>query len=200
MEMMTDFQLFIDSVQHVPSEFERSINLLKTLDTKVLKSIDTINGLFKEYKQTNSQCERSKIRKQIADLEEKLDSYGADKLEVAEQTYQLLDNTINQLSQLQSERCDVDSRPIGWIAMPEDPDEPKYCNCRAVSWGEMIACDNKDCPIEWFHYGCVNITVPPAPKAKWYCDDCKRNGHGPQARTRTRKARARTGKARRRRP
>ncbi|KXJ10556.1 inhibitor of growth protein 3 [Exaiptasia diaphana] len=51
-----------------------------------------------------------------------------------------------------------------------DPDEPRYCLCNQVSYGEMVGCDNNDCPIEWFHYGCVGLTD--APKGKWYCPQC----------------------------
>ena len=52
----------------------------------------------------------------------------------------------------------------------EDGGEMKWCICNDVSYGEMICCDSKDCPIEWFHYGCVHITS--APKGKWYCPQC----------------------------
>lgn len=31
----------------------------------------------------------------------------------------------------------------------EDPNEPKYCYCQRVSFGEMIACDNEHCKNEW---------------------------------------------------
>lgn len=75
-----------------------------------------------------------------------------------------------------------------------DPNEPRYCICNQVSYGDMVACDNEDvskilsecnffklnkfvinnlffqCPFEWFHYPCVNITAPP--KGKWYCPQC----------------------------
>lgn len=51
-------------------------------------------------------------------------------------------------------------------------DETKYCVCRQISYGEMVACDNVECEIEWFHYDCVGITQPP--KGKWYCPDCTR--------------------------
>ncbi|XP_070784851.1 inhibitor of growth protein 3 isoform X1 [Enoplosus armatus] len=51
-----------------------------------------------------------------------------------------------------------------------DPNEPRYCICNQVSYGEMVGCDNTDCPIEWFHYGCVGLTE--APKGKWYCPQC----------------------------
>lgn len=55
--------------------------------------------------------------------------------------------------------------------MPIDPNEPTYCICNRVSFGEMIGCENPDCEIEWFHYECVNLTPPV--KGKWYCDACK---------------------------
>lgn len=41
------------------------------------------------------------------------------------------------------------------LDMPVDPNEPTYCVCHQVSYGEMIGCDNLDCPIEWFHFACV---------------------------------------------
>ncbi|KAL7742997.1 hypothetical protein ACLKA6_011362 [Drosophila palustris] len=51
-----------------------------------------------------------------------------------------------------------------------DPNEPRYCTCNQVSYGDMVACDNDACPYEWFHYQCVGITQPP--KGKWYCPKC----------------------------
>lgn len=51
-----------------------------------------------------------------------------------------------------------------------DADDRKYCICRDISFGEMIACDAPNCPIEWFHYPCVNLSV--APKGKWICPLC----------------------------
>ena len=59
------------------------------------------------------------------------------------------------------------------VPMPvaPDPNEPRYCICNQVSFGEMVGCDNKDCAIEWFHYACVGIEEPP--KGKWYCQDCE---------------------------
>lgn len=42
--------------------------------------------------------------------------------------------------------------------MSVDPNEPVYCTCRRVSYGSMIACENPDCLIEWFHFPCVNLT------------------------------------------
>lgn len=52
-----------------------------------------------------------------------------------------------------------------------DPNEPLYCICRQVAFGDMIACDNDSCTVEWFHYSCVNLTKKP--KSTWLCNACK---------------------------
>ncbi|XP_028831877.1 inhibitor of growth protein 5b [Denticeps clupeoides] len=60
--------------------------------------------------------------------------------------------------------------PSDVLDMPVDPNEPTYCLCSQVSYGEMIGCDNLDCPIEWFHFACVGLSTKP--KGKWYCPRC----------------------------
>ena len=35
----------------------------------------------------------------------------------------------------------------------------------------MIGCDNKSCPIMWFHVNCLNINS--IPDGKWLCTDCQ---------------------------
>ena len=51
-----------------------------------------------------------------------------------------------------------------------DGDDRKYCTCQNVSYGNMVACDNDDCPYEWFHWSCVGMTKEPS--GKWYCEEC----------------------------
>ncbi|VDI15880.1 inhibitor of growth protein 4 [Mytilus galloprovincialis] len=62
------------------------------------------------------------------------------------------------------------THPSDVLDMPVDPNEPTYCLCHQVSYGEMIGCDNADCPIEWFHFACVGLTIKP--KGKWFCPRC----------------------------
>ncbi|KAF2178217.1 hypothetical protein K469DRAFT_599756 [Zopfia rhizophila CBS 207.26] len=59
----------------------------------------------------------------------------------------------------------------------EDGDEPRYCYCNEVSYGNMIACDNIDCPREWFHLACVNMEKAPNARTKWFCSDECREAH-----------------------
>ncbi|CAN8275534.1 unnamed protein product [Cochlearia groenlandica] len=62
----------------------------------------------------------------------------------------------------------IDDQPI-------DPNEPTYCVCHQVSFGDMIACDNEtNCQGgEWFHYTCVGLTPETRFKGKWYCPTCR---------------------------
>jgi inhibitor of growth protein 4 len=60
------------------------------------------------------------------------------------------------------------------IDQPIDPDEPTYCICGQVSFGDMIACDNEECKGgEWFHYQCVGLSSETRFKGKWYCLTCR---------------------------
>lgn len=49
-----------------------------------------------------------------------------------------------------------------------------YCYCRRPydDLQGMIGCDGSSCQIEWFHFECVGILVPP--KGNWYCPECQK--------------------------
>ena len=47
-----------------------------------------------------------------------------------------------------------------------------WCYCEQPSFGQMVMCDNKKCPISWFHFECLRIRTPP--KGKWYCPNCRK--------------------------
>lgn len=51
-------------------------------------------------------------------------------------------------------------------------DTKVYCTCRTVSHGDMVACDNDNCPYEWFHWKCVGLTREPV--GTWFCDECRK--------------------------
>ncbi|KAK1752420.1 chromatin modification-related protein YNG2 [Echria macrotheca] len=58
----------------------------------------------------------------------------------------------------------------------EAGDDKKYCLCQNVSFGDMVACDNDDCPYEWFHWSCVGLRSEP--NGKWYCPECRKGRAG----------------------
>lgn len=57
--------------------------------------------------------------------------------------------------------------------MDEDADDTQYCICERVSFGDMVACDNPKCEIQWFHWECVGLTQEP--KGEWLCPICDPN-------------------------
>lgn len=73
---------------------------------------------------------------------------------------------------MQPPRFPINTQPA---SHPAREGESVYCYCRCPYDGvsEMIGCDGSNCPIEWFHFECVNIVVPPSPSDKWYCPQCK---------------------------
>ncbi|KAF2857652.1 hypothetical protein K470DRAFT_260593 [Piedraia hortae CBS 480.64] len=75
---------------------------------------------------------------------------------------------------------------------PDDPNEPKYCYCNRGSYGEMVACDNSECPHEWFHLECTGLRHAPAADKSWYCEECRPQFEQPPA-TRRRRAPTRGG-------
>ncbi|KAG5877151.1 hypothetical protein JTB14_035920 [Gonioctena quinquepunctata] len=68
-----------------------------------------------------------------------------------------------------------DSSSEEQTALPMKPAQPQlycYCQCPYDEVSEMIGCDATDCAIEWFHFECVGIMVPP--KGQWFCPDCRK--------------------------
>ena len=50
----------------------------------------------------------------------------------------------------------------------------KWCYCNEDESGDMIACDNDQCVIQWFHLTCLRISKEHIPTGKWYCPDCRK--------------------------
>lgn len=59
----------------------------------------------------------------------------------------------------------------------KQPHQEVYCFCRQPAFGKMVACDNPDCPYEWFHYGCIGLTEDPDANEKWFCSDTCRQAY-----------------------
>ena len=59
-----------------------------------------------------------------------------------------------------------DGAEVEEVQDDDDPEEQRYCYCNSVSYGGMVACDNPDCPREWFHLSCVGLSRPPSSKCK----------------------------------
>ncbi|XP_072944991.1 inhibitor of growth protein 5 [Epargyreus clarus] len=259
---------YLDSLQHLPIELQRNFKLMRDLDDRahgLMRTIDLMaDELLPNVPKMDEETKKEKVNT-IQGLFNKAKEYGDDKVQLAIQTYELVDKHIRRLdsdlarfeseiqekvmnsrvaqqtpadqetntttvkkgrkkhnrsekaaastgkkkragasseedaiangrsiakkkaqgrkgvnttanaAKEQEENADLDSvagmaHPSDVLDMPVDPNEPTYCLCHQVSYGEMIGCDNPDCPIEWFHFACVDLKIKP--KGKWYCPKC----------------------------
>nr|XP_023674219.1 inhibitor of growth protein 5-like isoform X2 [Paramormyrops kingsleyae] len=223
---------FIRGIESLPCELQRSFTLMRELDTRTEEKKGEIDKLAAEYianVKTLASEQRVEHLQKIESAYGKCREYSDDKVQLAMQTYEMVDKHIRRLDadlarfenelkekldmsgyespdgkdlkktknpkEKRSSRTrakkgsDEDSprkkkmkngpdfsnsllavHPSDVLDMPVDPNEPTYCLCHQVSYGEMIGCDNPDCPIEWFHFACVDLTTKP--KGKWYCPRC----------------------------
>ncbi|KAG8039849.1 hypothetical protein G9C98_000578 [Cotesia typhae] len=239
---------YLDSLEHLPIELQRNFGLMRDLDTRAQGLMKDIDKLADEYLKNikKDSSEKNEVQLlQIQNLFSKAKEYGDDKVQLAIQTYELVDKHIRRLDSdlarfeaeiqdkaLNNNRVAEESgaskkgrkkslkekekrkkgiagassedesksirkkqkkggsvsstttgavgsgaqadaslgHPADVLDMPVDPNEPTYCLCHQVSYGEMIGCDNPDCTIEWFHFSCVGLTTKP--KGKWYCPKC----------------------------
>ncbi|XP_067837827.1 inhibitor of growth protein 4 isoform X2 [Heptranchias perlo] len=231
---------YLDSIENLPFELQRNFQLMRDLDQRTEDLKAEIDKLASEYvtnARTLSSDQKVELVKQIQSAYSKCKTFGDEKVQLAMQTYEMVDKHIRRLDtdlarfeadlkEKQAESSDYDSssskgqksrgqkekkvtrtrskvkssdddtpkngqkklkithnaeytapsvnfgnvHPSDVLDMPVDPNEPTYCLCHQVSYGEMIGCDNPDCSIEWFHFACVGLTTKP--RGKWYCPRC----------------------------
>ena len=53
----------------------------------------------------------------------------------------------------------------------ESDDGDTYCLCKSFKPRIMVACDNPQCLIEWYHLSRDGLTVEP--DGDWYCPFCQ---------------------------
>ncbi|XP_008250613.2 inhibitor of growth protein 5 isoform X1 [Oryctolagus cuniculus] len=223
---------YLDSIENLPCELQRNFQLMRELDQRTEDKKAEIDILAAEYistVKTLSADQRVAHLQKIQSAYSKCKEYSDDKVQLAMQTYEMVDKHIRRLDadlarfeadlKDKMEGSDFESsagrglkkgrgqkekrgsrgrgrrtseedtpkkkkhkggsefadtilsvHPSDVLDMPVDPNEPTYCLCHQVSYGEMIGCDNPDCPIEWFHFACVDLTTKP--KGKWFCPRC----------------------------
>ncbi|KAK3105047.1 hypothetical protein FSP39_016044 [Pinctada imbricata] len=228
---------YLDSLETLPTELQRNFNLMRDLDQRTQDLLKQIDGMAEEYLSSVRSLSPEKRTQKLDSIQtmfSKSKEFGDDKVQLAMQTYEMVDKHIRKLdadlarfeadlkekSSAIHQKSDSDSgkknkdkdkkkrkkedfddeipkkkkkkgqqspipevvptipiistlsitHPSDVLDMPVDPNEPTYCLCHQVSYGEMIGCDNPDCPIEWFHFACVGLKMKP--KGKWFCPRC----------------------------
>jgi len=231
---------YLDSLEGLPGELRDNFEKMAGMDKKnktIMVDIDSVSDEYLRKVRDLSPGKRKAEMEKIQKMFKESRGFADDKVQLAIQTYELVDKHIRRLdndlakfesemkekgrlSQTESEEEEVDEDrkrgnkkktkdgkkkkgsnkdddkkkkkqkgvktestlptaslvgmlqvPQEVLDMPVDPNEPTYCLCNQVSYGEMIGCDNQECPIEWFHFQCMGLNTKP--KGKWYCPKCQ---------------------------
>lgn len=139
---------------------------------------------------------KKRARERVGDLKELVEKVSAAKVKLAQQSYDIVDVHIRQLDEelkrvegemrrrdllppvesprerdrRRRKRLQAEGEASGSMAV--DPNEPVYCICGQVAFGDMVGCDNADCEEEWFHLACVNLSK--LPTGTWMCPRCQK--------------------------
>lgn len=210
--MSTYLEKYLESIANLPHEVKRNFALMQDLDQQTQGTMDKLEQSSRAYlkrKAKDASVADDRALQKIRDDFKRAMEMGDEKIELAAQTYELVDKHIRRLDadlkkfeaeleqqetkgkgkgtkaskhkengkgqkkSVRASELPPDAAPRLFnvdIDMPIDPNEPTYCICNRVSFGEMVGCDNPDCRVEWFHFECVGLTSPP--KGKWYCNEC----------------------------
>jgi len=69
------------------------------------------------------------------------------------------DTTLNQHSDCLTDDTTLGPSESGVTTVGNDTssDKQTFCYCHGPEEGDMIACDNPDCTIGWFHISCLHM-------------------------------------------
>ncbi|KAG8445375.1 hypothetical protein GDO86_010238 [Hymenochirus boettgeri] len=195
---------YLDSIENLPCELQRNFQLMSDLDQRTedkKKEIDTLASEYIAKVRDFTSEQRVQHLQKIQAAYSKCKEYSDDKVQLAMQTYEMVDKHIRRLDAdlarfeadlkeklegaefdspsgrgLKKNRGQKEKRgsrgrrvsdedtvkkkkmkggpvfgdsvlsvtPSDVLDMPVDPNEPTYCLCHQVSYGEMIGCDNPD--------------------------------------------------------
>lgn len=169
---------FFHALDHFPSDLVRTLWLLQSIDVQLNECYNNTSKIGNEESSTYFYYLQSQLRKQSVLLlklvQDQKNILNRERVQLNKQLhtrnrYQNFIKKINETKLTVHSHQNTKSNEVSVdIENTEDQDlEPRYCICNDVSYGDMIACDNDDCPKQWFHCKCVHISVPP--KGKWYC-------------------------------
>eukprot|EP00300_Choanocystis_sp_HF-7_P027810 c33051_g1_i1.p1 GENE.c33051_g1_i1~~c33051_g1_i1.p1 ORF type:complete len:205 (-),score=50.22 c33051_g1_i1:123-737(-) len=186
----TFLEEFVRGLGDVPSDLYGVFALITELDSKCAASSEE----FDKSAKTQFALLRKQLQKGDSEGSQALEvintkykeclKLSKEKIDLANRAYDVVDNHIRKLDdylqrfegELILSGKDPNSKEVvkeeesREMDMPVDPNEPTYCVCKRVSYGEMVACDNTECEVEWFHFECVGLKKQP--KGRWYCKEC----------------------------
>jgi len=166
-EMEKIMKMFHEAKDNSDSKVKIAIQTYELVDKHIRKLDADLAKFESEMKETGGRLSQTESEDDEAATEKKMTKKKKKAIDKDDDSKKPVTAVVAATS------VNANGAPVGDIPivdMPVDPNEPTYCLCQQVSYGEMIGCDNQDCPIEWFHFPCMALMDKP--KGKWYCPKC----------------------------
>ncbi|ELQ74675.1 Chromatin remodeling protein, contains PHD Zn-finger [Trachipleistophora hominis] len=171
------FKESLESLEETPLKVQKTITNIKLLNNQSEDHINTIKQQIEL-----DQCDLQKIVSAFLRLEENEKELNAhlhslyNFIDGQTETVELDCNNFDEMvskSALILKTNQISARELGETGAHANKDrDGAPCYCGKDVNAKMIACDDPNCRIEWFHLSCIGISQPPA--GKWYCRECRK--------------------------
>jgi hypothetical protein len=173
---------YLDTLTAIPQQVQHSLSKLAELDCYVTDGRTRLATALQALNDSPASPEaRSEVQAALLrDIEQ-----CAEKRAVADSLLESLERYLQQLEDdlegfqddLKTAHTDIDSngppkRSKTTTTTTATEEKREECVCGGKGRGEMVGCENPDCPSEWFHLQCVGLSKVPA--GKWFCPECLR--------------------------
>jgi inhibitor of growth protein 4 len=178
----------IEKAATLPNDMYKGMTLLRELDEKVNQRLSAITRLV-ENDQIDSKTLEERHKEILILADEKI-ATAVNCYDLIDKMIKIVDENLAKFNQegvvfkqeepaAKRKKQAPPTPPAQTVVLekrlfeteiPLDPNEPVYCYCKKVSHGQMVCCDNEDCDILWYHFGCVGLTQ--APQGEWFCPEC----------------------------
>ncbi|KAF7684018.1 Protein YNG1 [Astathelohania contejeani] len=169
------FKSSIESLEETPQKVQKTLSTLTELASTNSHHYATIHS--ESQSSTPSLAALNSALLRLYENEKKAEAVVSNTLAYVQQQLRQIDDEREKFQEMAASAALATkaariSHLLGLSHIREsDEGDAVYCYCRKPSKGNMIACDDPACDIEWFHYGCVGLTSMPS--GKWYCKNCK---------------------------
>lgn len=166
------------------TELKRSLGLIGQIDNKASQMTGKLDTLLESIQNNGSNDQTARAVSQIVESILFLRSNSVAEAEYIDQTVEHIRNQIElEIVKLRDPAfryaipLDEPQQKSGKkkvvLTFNASEEEPRYCLCDDISYGEMIACDDPKCEIEWYHLACVGLQHAPK-TGKWFCPACRK--------------------------
>jgi len=169
-----DFEYVVAPIEYDIEGNEAKMRLLEARCIQISEAKITLVNAVYELLDKHIQSMDTKIRKVESGLRKGFGDVGTDPIDRRRVAKYKLDDEAREIKfQLAHELTrELERQSLDGTDGTTEASEQLYCFCQKVSFGDMVACDDKDCKYEWFHFLCVGLETKP--KGDWYCPQCRK--------------------------